>query len=131
MSILKSTDDLNNLKKEILEKSGSPTIGLVNKIMIKVSLATCGIAAGGNEIKAAIEEELAKQNINEVEIKSTGCMGYCYAEPTVEVYIPGKDSIVFGNVDDTRAVDIVKKYIKDGELIEGLLPHNYKTIDEV
>lgn len=24
----------------------------------------------------------------------TGCMGYCHAEPTIEVKVPGKDPIV-------------------------------------
>jgi NADP-reducing hydrogenase subunit HndB len=56
-------------------------------------------------------------------------MGYCYAEPTVEIKLPGKDPVVFGFVDLKRADLIIEKYIKEGELIDGIIPVNYETID--
>jgi NADP-reducing hydrogenase subunit HndB len=56
-------------------------------------------------------------------------MGYCYAEPTLEVTIPGKDPIVYGFVDIKRADQIIEKYIKNGELVDGIIPVNYETID--
>jgi len=34
--------------------------------------------------------ELEKRNIPSF-VMQTGCMGYCYAEPTIEVTLPGKD----------------------------------------
>ncbi len=58
-------------------------------------------------------------------------MGYCYAEPTVEVIIPGKEPVVFGYVDVKKADEIIEKYIKGGELVEGIIPVNYKKIDNI
>jgi len=55
-------------------------------------------------------------------------MGYCYAEPTVEVLVPGKDPIVFGYVDVKMADLIIEKYIKQGELLDGIIPPNYQSI---
>jgi NADP-reducing hydrogenase subunit HndB len=56
-------------------------------------------------------------------------MGYCYAEPTIEVTVPGKEPIVFGEVDKHRAAEIIEKYIVHNELVDGILPMNYRTID--
>ena len=59
----------------------------------------------------------------------TGCMGYCYAEPTIEVALPGMDPLVYGYVNKMKAVEIVEKYIKNREMVEGIIPVNYHTID--
>ena len=83
-------------------------------IQIKVGMATSGIASG------------AKETMNFV--MQVGDMGYSYAEPTVEVTIPGKDPVVFGEVKIPRAKEIIEKYIIGGELIEGILPANYRSI---
>jgi NADP-reducing hydrogenase subunit HndB len=43
--------------------------------------------------------------------------------------MPGKDPIVFGEVDVKRADEIIEKYVKNGELVDGIIPVNYNTID--
>jgi NADP-reducing hydrogenase subunit HndB len=48
-------------------------------------------------------------------------MGYCYAEPTIEVQLPGKDPVVFGRVSAERAEQIVDRYIVNGESCEDLV----------
>ena len=98
-----------------------------NLIQIKVAMATCGIAAGAKQVMDVLINECGKRNIPAV-ITQTGCMGYCYAEPTVEITLPGKDPIVFGYVNTVRAEEIIEHYIKDGELVDGIIPQNYNTI---
>jgi NADP-reducing hydrogenase subunit HndB len=56
-------------------------------------------------------------------------MGYCYAEPTVEVKLPDQEPVVFGFVNEKKADEIIEKYIKTGELVDGIIPINYETID--
>jgi NADP-reducing hydrogenase subunit HndB len=56
-------------------------------------------------------------------------MGYCYPEPTVEVTLPGQEPVVFGDVGEKKADEIIEKYIKTGELVDGIIPVNYETID--
>lgn len=90
-------------------------------------MATSGIASGAREVMAFLIEELEKRNIEAV-VTQVGDMGYCYAEPTIEVTLPGKEPVVFGNVDTKKADEIIEKYIKNGELIDGILPANYHTI---
>jgi len=99
-----------------------------NRVQVKVAMATCGIASGAKTIMEFFNEQLERRNISGV-ISQTGCMGYCYAEPTIEVKLPGKEPVVFGYVDLKRADQIIEKYIKTGELVDGIIPVNYQTID--
>ena len=97
-------------------------------VQIKVAMATCGIAAGAKQVMEHMMEKA-----NELKIKvvftQTGCMGYCHAEPTIEVTVPGKEPVVFGNVDNSRADEILEKYVMNNELVEGIIPVNYEKID--
>ena len=48
-------------------------------------------------------------------------MGYCYAEPSVEVQLPGNEPVVFGRVSAEVAEQIVDRYIIKGEPCDELL----------
>jgi len=130
MNKIKSLDDLKLLREGMqtkikLRESGN---NAENIVRIKVAMSTCGIASGAKEIMNYLMDELEKHAIEAV-VSQTGCMGYCYAEPTIEVTVPGKDPIVFGDVDKFRASEIIEKYIVHNELVDGIIPVNYRTID--
>ncbi|HPD94602.1 MAG: (2Fe-2S) ferredoxin domain-containing protein [Bacteroidales bacterium] len=130
MTKVKSLADLKKMKEELQAKIEVREKGEVseNLVQIKVAMATCGIAAGAKPIMEFLIDELDKRGINAV-VTQTGCMGYCYAEPTIEVKLPGKDPVIFGYVDKKKADEIIEKYIKNGELVDGIIPTNYETID--
>ena len=90
-------------------------------------MGTSGVASGAREIYIFLMTELEKRDI-EATIIGTGDMGYSFAEPTIEVRRPGEDPVVFGNVDKLKADEIIEKYIKNGEFVDGILPANYRTI---
>ncbi|HNX83561.1 MAG: (2Fe-2S) ferredoxin domain-containing protein [Bacteroidales bacterium] len=130
MEKLKSLADLKRIREEAkvkleLRVRGDNPEGLVQ---VKVAMATCGIASGAKPIMDFFVDELDKRGIGAV-VTQTGCMGYCYAEPTVEVQLPGQEPVVFGYVDRKKADEIIEKYIKNGELVEGIIPVNYEKID--
>lgn len=130
MTKVKSLADLKKLKDDLQEQIKLREKGLnsENHVQIKVAMATCGIASGAKGVMDFLIEELDKRNIEAV-VTQTGCMGYCYAEPTVEVTLLGKEAIVFGYVDIRKADEIIEKYIKNGVLIDGIIPQNYETIE--
>jgi NADP-reducing hydrogenase subunit HndB len=97
-------------------------------VQVKVAMATCGIASGSKAVMEFFLDQLEKRNIAAV-VTQTGCMGYCYAEPTIEVKLPGQDPVVYGYVDLKRADQIIEKYIKTGELVDGIIPVNYRSVD--
>lgn len=131
MNKIKSLDDLRKMKQNlehemnIREKSNEPE----SLVQIRVAMATCGIASGARTVMNTLVEKIEKDKIPAV-VTQGGCMGYCYAEPTIEVKVPGKDPVVFGNVDSQRAIEILEKYVVNGELLEGIIPTNYQTINE-
>jgi NADP-reducing hydrogenase subunit HndB len=55
-------------------------------------------------------------------------MSYCYAEPTVEVTLPGQEAVVFGFVNSAKALEIIDRYIQKHELVDGIIPASYRTI---
>jgi NADP-reducing hydrogenase subunit HndB len=130
MSKIMSLADLKK-KREELKNGMDIRINAADpekNVQIKVAMATCGIASGAKEVMEFFLEQLQRRNIEAV-VTQTGCMGYCYAEPTIEVKLPDQDPVVFGFVDLKRADQVIERYIKTGELIDGIIPVNYETID--
>jgi NADP-reducing hydrogenase subunit HndB len=130
MTKVTSLADLKRMRDEmrssldLREKADDPE----SRVQVRVAMATCGIASGAKQIMDFFMEQLDRRNVDAI-VTQTGCMGYCYAEPTVEVTLAGQDPVVFGFVDVRKADEIIEKYIKTGELIDGIIPVNYETID--
>lgn len=129
MNKINSLADLRKIKEDLQakihlrEKSLHPE----KLVQVKVGMATSGIASGAKEVMNFLIEELEKRNIEAV-VTQTGDLGYCFAEPTIEVTLPGQPAVVFGSVDTKKADEIIEKYIKNGEMIDGILPTNFETI---
>ena len=121
MNKIKSLADLKKMRDE----KGS---GLQNLVQVKVAMATCGIASGAKDTMEFMADALEKRGVDSI-VTQTGCMGYCYAEPTIEVTLPGCEPLVFGGVNQAKADEIIEKYIKGGELVDGIIPVNYETIE--
>lgn len=130
MAKVKSLADLRKMKEDLQSKVSLRERGdnYENLVQIKVGMGTSGIASGAKEVFNFFIEELEKRGIDAV-VTQTGDMGYCFAEPTIEVTLPAKSPIVFGSVDKAKAEKIIESYIRNGELVEGILPENYDTID--
>lgn len=132
MNKIKSLSDLKKMQEDLQskmslrERSNHPE----SIIQIKVGMATSGIASGAKEVMTYFINELEKRNIEAV-VTQTGDMGYCYAEPTVEITLPGHEPVVFGNVKVKKAEEIIEKYIKNGEMVDGIIPMNYETINNI
>lgn len=130
MNKIKSLADLKKIQSKhaaginLRTKEGSDE----GVVQVKVAMATCGIASGAKETMVFLIDALEKRGVEAV-ITPTGCMGYCYAEPTIEVKLPGKEPVVFGEVNTKKADEIIERYIKAGELVDGIIPVNYETID--
>ena len=122
MKTIKSPAELKKMKNDIRERMYGK-----ERIRIRVHMGTSGLASGAKEIYDFLRHELEKRNI-EAAVISTGDMGYSFAEPTVEVKRPGETPVVFGNVDKQKADEIIEKFIKNGEYVDGILPANYRTI---
>lgn len=131
MAKITSLDDLRKIRQRvetdmnIREKSNSPE----TLTQIKVAMATCGIAAGARPVMNKFIELVEKDKLAAI-VTQTGCIGYCHAEPTVVITRPGTEPVVFGHVNEAKVVEIIEKYVKNGELMDGILPINYQSIQD-
>ena len=131
MTKIKTLVDLTKLKDDLrLENDQiSNPDHPESSIQIRVGMGTSGIASGAKDVMDFLIEALEKRNIEAI-VSQTGDMGYSYAEPTIEIKKPGQNPVVFGYVDIPKADQIIEKYIKLEEEVEGIIPVNYQTIDE-
>ncbi|MDR0422150.1 MAG: (2Fe-2S) ferredoxin domain-containing protein [Proteiniphilum sp.] len=129
MNGIKTLADLKRKQEEVMSRMGQRNRGEnpESLVQVKVAMATCGIASGAKEVMEYFMDELDRKEIDAV-VTQTGCMGYCFAEPTVEITLPGREAIVFGYVDIRKAGEIIERYIGEGELLDGIIPQNYNTI---
>ena len=74
---------------------------------ITIGMGTCGLAAGAREVHDALEGALCAAQ-SETLLVSVGCRGLCYAEPLVELAFPTGERALFGNVDASKAEELVR-----------------------
>ena len=90
--------------------------------VVKVGLATCGVAAGGREVYDALSAKLGGKGLN-VELKQTGCMGMCYNEVQVEVSSPQGERVFYGRVTPEKVDRIVEEHLIGGQPVaEWVIP---------
>jgi len=80
-----------------------------------VGLGSCGIAAGAVKVFDTLKQ-LQSDGSAQFSLSRTSCIGMCYREPLVEV-IDENGSVIYGNVDDTKAKEIVSRHLINKEII--------------
>ena len=91
--------------------------------VIKVGLASCGMAAGGDEVYDALSTKLRQRGLN-VELKQTGCMGMCYNEVLVEVCSPDSGCVFYRHVTPDKVDRMVEEHLIGGQPVtEWVIPH--------
>ncbi len=88
---------------------------------IRVGTAMCGHAAGAFDTLRALREALESRGID-ARVDEVGCLGICFAEPLVDVMLPGGPRVFFRNVDASGVTSIVEGYIGSGVVpAEGVI----------
>jgi NADH:ubiquinone oxidoreductase subunit F (NADH-binding)/(2Fe-2S) ferredoxin/NAD-dependent dihydropyrimidine dehydrogenase PreA subunit len=113
MERLKSPSDLEELRNEILARKDP------KKPAIAVCVSTGCEALGVKGVLKALKEEFKKQNLEgSIEIKETGCLGFCEKGPRIVVY---PEEIYYFKVTATDVPEIVSKTLLNKEIVERLL----------
>jgi NADH-quinone oxidoreductase subunit F len=82
-----------------------------NEISIRIGMSTCGLAAGSKEVYEALNKELNSRGVSADLIK-VGCMGFCYAEPLVEISRKNGSSALYGQVKAQAVPSIIDAFLK-------------------
>ncbi|MEC9287068.1 MAG: NADH-ubiquinone oxidoreductase-F iron-sulfur binding region domain-containing protein [Chloroflexota bacterium] len=88
------------------------------KPWIRIGTALCGEAAGAFEVADAVELELAHQAVS-AQVSRVGCLGLCFAEPLMDVQLPGGHRVFYGNVSPNDVAEIVSSHVSGGVPVAG------------
>ena len=87
--------------------------------VVYVGCATCGIAAGAGDLLAVLDDELSRIGVR-AKVITVGCIGMCFAEPLVDVRIPGQPRICYGRVTQEKLTKILNLHVRQGKPVVGL-----------
>ncbi len=120
---IKSLDELKRIREEHASKVSLRDHGesSEDRVEILIGMATCGISSGARDTLKEFVEELAEKKLANVKVVPVGCIGYCHSEPTVQVNIPGKKPVLYGNVKKDKVHQIIEKHLQGGEPVESLI----------
>jgi NADH-quinone oxidoreductase subunit F len=119
MTRLKSIKDLERLRSEI-ESKRDPM-----KPLVAICAGTGCISLGARSVVSSFQKEVNIRGLeNEIEIKETGCPGFCEKGTLVVVYPKG---IYYLGVQPDDVPEIVEETILKGRLVDRLLYTDPKT----
>ena len=124
MPRINSPAELEEFRKDIISKRDP------NKPCIAVCTGTGCLALGAGKVVAALKEEIKKQGLDTqiVDMKETGCPGFCERGPIVVIY---PEQTCYLQVQPEDAEEIISETILKKKIIERLLymdPESGKTI---
>lgn len=99
----------------------------VTKPVIFVGSGTCGHIAGSQQTLKAINDYLNENHL-EAEVVETGCVGMCWAEPLVDIQLPGRSRVSYREVTPeqvTNIMDATFNFNYDQKLLLGQYKNDY------
>ena len=112
---MKTVEDLKRLREQLQTDN---RIRHAAGTQIIVGMGTCGIAAGAREVLTAILDEIAKNNIQDVNVTQTGCIGMCEQEVLVDVVKTGQPRISYGKVTPDFIPTLISEHVVNGRIVE-------------
>ena len=113
---MKTLKELEEIRKRTLETINVRKDRTGTRVVI--GMATCGIAAGARPVLMSIMDEVKKNNLADVVVAQTGCIGMCRFEPIVEVYRPGEEKVTYVKVTPAKALRIVNEHVIQGKVVD-------------
>ena len=108
-----STEDLKRIKEDTLKHMRLEN----SSARVLVGMATCGIASGARPVISACADEISKLALENVAVSQTGCIGLCYLEPIMEVFLPGEEKVTYVKMDGDKARRVVREHIANGQIV--------------
>ena len=123
---LNSPEDLEKLQSELIAKTD------FRKPAVTLCISTGCEALGAKDVLQAFQDEFKKQGLDgKVDIKQTGCLGFCEKGPRVIIY---PENIAYFKVQPSDVPEIVSKTVINKEIVERLLyadPNTGETVQRL
>lgn len=109
-------DALRERAKQSLELREGP-----QAVRILVHMGTCGIAAGGRDVLAALSSALVAAGVHGVTLTQSGCAGLCDREPMMTLVDAEGVKWRYGRLDARKVAEIVEAHVVGGQPVRWLL----------
>lgn len=82
---------------------------------VTVHMGTCGIAAGARDVMDALLDEMQKNDVKDVIVTTSGCVGLCSREPMATVELKGQPPIKYVDLNPQKMRRILVAHILGGK----------------
>jgi len=82
---------------------------------VTVHMGTCGIAAGARDVMDALLDEMQKNDVKDVIVTTSGCVGLCSREPMATVELKGQPPVKYVDLNPQKMRRILVEHILDGK----------------
>ena len=123
MSRINSPTELEQFRKGILSKRDP------NRPCITLCSGSACLASGSGEVIESLEEEIKKQGLRDkVDIRKTGCHGFCERGPIIVVH---PEEISYFQIEPKDVPEIISQTIKEKKVIDRLLYVDPSTNEKI
>jgi NADP-reducing hydrogenase subunit HndB len=109
-------EDLAKIKDKVKSSTSLREGGY--KAKITVHMGTCGIASGARKVMQALMDEIAKRDIKDVIVTTSGCAGLCSREPMATVELMEEAPVEYIDLDEEKTRKILTEHVLGGKIVE-------------
>lgn len=112
MGKIRTADELDSLRQSIIQETDP------DKSCVRICMTGCR-AYGAEEIRDAFNEEISRRGLEDkVEIRETGCHGFCARAPVIVIE---PQDIFYQQLTADDVADIVEKTLVKGDIVDRLV----------
>jgi NADP-reducing hydrogenase subunit HndB len=110
-------EDLAKIKDKVQSSTALREGGYRAKIT--VHMGTCGIASGARKVMQTFMDEMAKRDVKDVILTTSGCAGLCSREPMATVELKDAAPVKYVDLDEEKSRKIFIEHVEGGKVVEA------------
>jgi NADP-reducing hydrogenase subunit HndB len=108
-------EDLAKIKDKVQSSTALREGGYRAKIT--VHMGTCGIASGARKVMQTFMDEMAKRDVKDVILTTSGCAGLCSREPMATVELKDAAPVKYVDLDEEKSRKIFIEHVEGGRVV--------------
>ena len=109
-------EDLAKIKDKVQSSTALREGG--HRAKITVHMGTCGIASGARKVMQTFMDEMAKKDMKDVILTTSGCAGLCSREPMATVELKDEAPVKYVDLDEEKTQRILIEHVEGGKVVE-------------